>query len=93
MVENIIILEEINLVQDNEKPWWKHLIASVHHLLHLLSFAEHSGYVSIDFDLCRFLHHVNIEVRDGLCVPEVLRNDEGAEHLHRSLISIDDDVP
>ena len=93
VVENIIILEEINLVQDNEKPCWKHLSASILQHPHIMSFAEYVGYDSIDFNLCLSRHHVNIGVRDGFYVLKGLLNDERTEHLHRSLVSIDDDVP
>ena len=39
VVEDIIIPEKINFIQYNERSTGKHFIASVHYLLHLVSFA------------------------------------------------------
>ena len=70
VVEDIVIQQKVNLIQYFEGPAGKHLIASVLHLLHLVSLAENVCYVSIDFDGCPVLPHVNIEVREGLRVSE-----------------------
>ena len=68
MIMDVVILQKVFLVQNSERPAGKYLIASVIHLLHLVSLAEKMGYDWIDFGGCRILPYVNIEVWDGFRV-------------------------